>query len=345
MSYMVSEAKESYLAVHKQIKEYPSMFKSLRNIIEKRNIEYIITVGRGSSDNVCLYGKYLFETLLGLTTSSATPSVISLYKSRLNLSKALVIGVSQSGQSSDVCQYMEYARKNAALTIAFLNNIDSPLAKIAEIVIPVFAGLEKAVAATKSFISSATALAYLVFTLKSNKTFLDAFFALPELLHDVSEKIVNESFINDFKTVEDVLVLGRGYGLFVAYEAALKLKEVCLIHSEGYSSAEVLHGPIAISKPTFPFIIMCQNDESLQTVIDLAMKIKKVRSKCYVISPENYNLNDIADNLILLNKSIHPILDPLLIIQYFYLLSSNIATLKGLNPDQPEHIFKVTDTL
>jgi glucosamine--fructose-6-phosphate aminotransferase (isomerizing) len=342
---MFTEDKESYLAVEKQIKEYPSIFKALRNIIEKRNIEYIVTVGRGSSDNVCLYGKYLFETLLGLTTASATPSVISLYNSRLNLSKALVIGVSQSGQSSDVCQYMEYARKNAALTIAFLNNVDSPLGKIAEIVIPVFAGLEKAVAATKSFISSATAFAYLIFTLKNNKTLLEAFFALPELLHDVSEKNVNENFINDFKTVEDVLVLGRGYGLFVAYEAALKLKETCLIHSEGYSAAEVLHGPIAISKPAFPFIIMCQNDESLQTVIDVAMKIKKVRSKCYVISPENYNLNDIADNLVLLNRSIHPILDPLSIIQYFYLLSSNIAILKGLNPDKPEHIFKVTDTL
>ncbi len=345
MSYMVSEAKESYLAVEKQIKEYPSIFKTLRNIIEKRNIEYIITVGRGSSDNVCLYGKYMFETLLGLPTASASPSVISLYRSQLKLTNALVIGVSQSGQSSDICNYLEYARKNGAITISFLNNIDSPLGKISDFVVPVFAGLEKAVAATKSFISSASALAYFTFYLQKNKLFFEYFKKLPDELYNISSKPVDIDFINCLKNVEDVLVLGRGYGLFIAYEAALKLKETCQIHSEGYSAAEVLHGPIAILKPELPFVIMCQNDASISSIIDVAKKIKEVKSKCYLISPEKYSLDVITDNLIVLNKSIHPMLDPLLIIQYFYLLVSDIAKLRGLNPDKPDYIFKVTSTI
>lgn len=345
MSLMELEARQSYLAVEKQIKEYPAIFKYLKEELEKRSVEYVVTLGRGSSDNVCLYGKYLFETLIGLPTSSASPSVVSIYQSKLNLSKALIIGVSQSGQSSDLCKYMEYARQGGAITISFLNKIDSPLGKMSEFVVPVFAGEERAVAATKSFISSAAALAYFAFYLKGDQTLIENFKSIPAALYDVSEKPLDNKFVEDFKSVEDVLVLGRGYGLFAAYEAALKLKETCLIHSEGYSSAEVLHGPIAISKPQFPFIIMCQNDRSLASIIDIANKIKKVRSKCYIMSPENYNLNNIADHLFLLNREIHPILDPLLLIQYFYLLSSEIAKIKGLNPDKPEHIFKVTDTL
>jgi glucosamine--fructose-6-phosphate aminotransferase (isomerizing) len=344
---MEREAKESYSAVEKQMKEYPLIFGDLniRHIISKRNIKYVVTVGRGSSDNVCLYGKYLFETLLGLPTVSAAPSVISIYNSQLNLQNALVIGISQSGQSSDICKFIEYATQNGALTISFLNNVDSPMGKISEFVIPILAGLEKAVAATKTFIASATSLAYFVFRLLDRKELIEYFKTLVEALYYVSAKDVDNDFVKDFKTVEDVLVLGRGYGLFVAYEAALKLKETCLIHSEGYSSAEVLHGPIAISKPNFPFVIMCQNDGSLKSIIEVVKKIKKVRSKGYIFSPDNYKLEHLADKLLLLNKSVYPILDPLLIIQYFYILVAKIAEIKGLNPDKPEHIFKVTDTL
>ena len=164
-------------------------------------------------------------------------------------------------------------------------------------------------------------------------------------MKNIVDLAINDNFVKTFKYIDDTIVIGRGYSFPFALEAALKLKETSLIHAEGYSSAELLHGPIAIAKENYPFIIFCNKDQSYDSIIDVIKKINKTKSKVFLISNANIDKPVKANIYINLNNSIHPILDPLLIMQYFYLLAAHISIEKGLNPDKPGNIFKVTKTI
>jgi glucosamine--fructose-6-phosphate aminotransferase (isomerizing) len=211
----------------------------------------IVTCARGSSDHAATYAKYLFETQLGLVTASAAPSITSVYLAQPKLAGMLYVAISQSGKSPDLLASVTQAKAAGALTLAFVNAADSPLAQLADIVIPLQAGTEKSVAATKS---------YLVSVWSDNQELQQAVLALPAALAQAWEKDWSHA-VNTLQTATNLFVIGRGVGFGTAQEAALKLKETCGLHAEAFSAAEVKHGPMAIVKENFPVLLFTQQDQ------------------------------------------------------------------------------------
>ncbi|MGD9153045.1 MAG: SIS domain-containing protein [Gammaproteobacteria bacterium] len=344
---MEQETREAPKVVAKQLQENLQVLQSLCAQVRHVQPKFAVTVARGSSDHACTYAKYLLETKLGLVTSSAAPSVITTYCADLQLADALVIGVSQSGKSPDICAMMEAARAKGAITATITNNPESPLAEAAEFVVPIWAGEEKAVAATKSYIGSLSAIAQFVALLSHDEKLLDCLHELPGCL--TKALACDWSLIlPELKEIERTFVIARGYGFGIAQEAALKLKETAVIQAEAFSSAEVLHGPFALVRRDRPFLLLTQNDRSLPGMIMLAKKIKNLHGVPFMAIPHNLVFDDeLADVLSMalpLPESLHPVLDPLMAIQAFYPMVAQLAVLRGYNPDAPENLQKVTET-
>lgn len=348
MTQMEIEARQAPQVVAAQIKENGHVLRELCARLNKNPPKFAMTIARGSSDHACAFAKYLLETYFNLVTASAAPSVLTLYGSELNVKNALVIGISQSGKSPDICDLMQAARNKGAITLAIVNDIGSPLAKAAEYVTPMMAGKEQAVAATKSYIASLAILVQLITFWSQDKTLLEVIGRLPERL-SVALTMDWSLAISKLKLANDTLVLGRGYGFPIAQEAALKFKETAVLHAEAFSGAEVLHGPFALIKKAHPYLLFTQHDNSLEGMLNLSKKIKSLGGDCMLaISPNKYTdaLAKEASSLILpLPEALHPICDPLLAIQAFYLMVGKLAVERGFDPDKPEHLRKITETI
>lgn len=345
---MELEARETPEIIAKQLKENDHVLRILSERLLKAKPKFVLTIGRGSSDHACTYAKYLFETNLGLVTASAAPSVVTVYQAQLQMKDALVIGISQSGKSPDICKMMEVARAAGAITVAIVNEVASPLAKIAEFLVPMFAGEEKAVAATKSYITALSALVHLVSICSANQKLYDDLQKLPEVLAEVLNYSWN-GIIEEFKNINRTLVIARGFGFPIAQEAALKFKETSSIQAEAFSAAEVLHGPFALVKKNHPYLLFAQDDATLYGTLALAKKIKLLGGKSILALPSNddvsiSNLHDAASIVLPLPKSVASVLDPVLIIQAFYPMIAQLAVERGFNPDTPENLKKITET-
>jgi glucosamine--fructose-6-phosphate aminotransferase (isomerizing) len=345
---MEIEARETPTIITSQIKENGHAFKELCARLNKSKPAFALTIARGSSDHACTFAKYLFETYFNLVTASAAPSVLTLYKANLNVKNAFVLGISQSGKSPDICELMQSSRKNGAITCAIVNDISSPLAKEAEFVLPMMAGVEQAVAATKSYIASLAILIQLVAHWSKKNDLQKAIPLLPERLTD-SLNLDWSAAVPILQPINDTLVLGRGFGFPIALEAALKFKETAVLHAEAFSGAEVLHGPFALIKKSHPYLLFTQQDEALPSMLNLAQKIKNLGGVPLIAATPNSHFSDELHNaafLILpLPKSLHPICDPLMAIQAFYLMIAKLALARGFNPDQPSNLQKITETV
>lgn len=352
MSNMLQEAQQASNVTQQQLDVYARLLPEIIEKVKKFSPQFIVTVGRGSSDHAASFAKYVFETQLGLVTASAAPSIETIYHAHLSLGKALVIAFSQSGQSSDLCEVLSAAKKAGAFTIAFVNKTQSPLANIADVIIPLCAGEEISVAATKSFI--ATLVAVLAFTAywKEDKNLLDKMRLLPQYFYSENNKnCLTESWqaaIRDIASRHDILTLGRGYTFPIAMEAALKLKETCKLHAEAFSSAEVLHGPVSLMTGNFPLIVFVPSDAAADGLSLLLNRLTDISTCTYLIVAKNHQENFSDDSgtrhILPLPESLHPLCDPLIAIQVFYFLAEQCAKARGINPDQPEHLAKVTNT-
>ena len=341
---MEQEASETPELVAKQLQENKQIIKRICKRLQQQPPLFAVTIGRGSSDHACTYAKYLFEIYHGIATASAAPSVLTMYGSKLKTKDALVIGISQSGKSPDICDVMHTSRKNGAITIAITNNTDSPLAKVAEYVIPIGAGPEKAVAATKSYIMSLTALLQLNAYCSTAPKLLKALDELPEKLHQALTMDWNPA-IEYFQNITATLVLARGFGFPIAQEAALKFKETAVIHAESFSGAEVMHGPFTLIKKDHPYLMFMQKDNSLEGMLRLATKIKALGGKPIIATTaNNQTINETAELLLPMPQSLHSVCDPILTIQAFYPFIANLAVSRNYNPDQPDNLNKITET-
>jgi glutamine---fructose-6-phosphate transaminase (isomerizing) len=345
ISTMEKEALSAANVLVKQFAENKAVFQDLSVRLRKQPPLFAMTIARGSSDHAATFAKYVLETQLGLVTSSAAPSVVTLYGAKLQLKDSLVIAMSQSGQSPDIAEMLHTARRNGAITVAFVNQPDSPLTQAAEYVVPLWAGVEIAVAATKSYIATLSALVQFIAILKQDPILLKALDDLPAKLHLASQMDWSPA-LAIYKEQKNTLVVGRGYGYPIAQEAALKFKETAVIHAEAFSGAELLHGPFALVQPEFPLLMFGQNDASLSGIIDLAKRVKQMGAQVLLAIPsESYQHAEQAASVLLpLPSALHPMCDPLMTIQVFYVMMARLAIQRGFNPDAPANLSKVTKT-
>jgi glucosamine--fructose-6-phosphate aminotransferase (isomerizing) len=307
--------------------------------LRKRAPRVAMTCGRGSSDHAGLYAKYLIETELGVLTASAAPSVSSLYASTPALEGVVCLAISQSGKSPDLLAAVKAARGGGAFVIAFVNVEDSPLAGLADAVVPLSAGPERSVAATKSYILALIAVARLVAAWRDDDHLRLALDRLPAQLTEAWALDWSDA-VEPLARARNLYVVGRGLGLGVASEAALKLKETSGLHAEAFSSAEVRHGPMALVKAGFPVMMLSQHDETLHDVDQLASDFA-ARGAEVILAGDG----GAGRVLRLPTLASHPALEPILLIQSFYRLANSVAVARGCDPDRPPHLNKVTETV
>ena len=297
----------------------------------------IVTCARGSSDHAATYAKYLFETRLGLVTSSAAPSITSIYFAKQQLEGTLYIAISQSGKSPDLLASVEQAKAGGALTLALVNVEDSPLAQMADIVIPLRAGSERSVAATKSYLATLGAIMHLVSEWGNDDELKTALKSLPQSLAQAWENDW-QAVVDGLKDARNLFVIGRGIGFGAAQEAALKLKETCGLHAEAFSAAEVKHGPMAIVGEGFPVLLFAQQDKTLAGMDSLVEDFRARDAKVFVAS------ESISGSLPVVQGA-HPAIAPMLAVQSFYRMANALSIARGYNPDEPPHLRKVTETM
>jgi len=307
--------------------------------IRALNPAFVVTVARGSSDHVCTFLKYATELLLGVPVASVGPSVASIYNAPLKLRNGLCISVSQSGQSPDIVEMARAARRDGALSLAITNNTTSPLAEAASYTLPMHAGPELSVAATKTFVTSAVAGLMLLANWRDDDELRKALHNLPKALQAATEIDWTEVRAA-IGSEQSLFTLGRGPSWAISNEAALKFKETCQIHAESYSSAEVLHGPVSIVDEGFPVLAFASGDAAESALVGIADQIAGKGAKVFVTSEKAQQATPIVHC-----RTDHPLTDPISLITSFYAMVERVATSRGNNPDMPRHLKKVTETV
>ncbi|MGD8174737.1 SIS domain-containing protein [Marinimicrobium sp. ARAG 43.8] len=335
---MFKEAAEAASVVRRQFAANAERVREAAGKIREYKPRAVVTCARGSSDHACTYAKYLIETQIGLITASAAPSVGSVYQRPQQLDGVLYIAISQSGKSPDLLANVERAKAAGALTLALVNVEDSPLAELADLVLPLHAGPELSVAATKSYIASLAALLQLVTEWSDSERLKAVVGTLPDALAQAWE-LDWSTAVETLTPVRNLFVIGRGIGFGIAQEAALKLKETCGLHAEAFSSAEVKHGPMAIVDRDFPVLVISQPDETLQGMESLAEEFRQRGARVMMASEASS-----SDQLPVVPSS-HPLVAPILAIQSFYRMANALSIARGYHPDEPPHLNKVTETV
>jgi glucosamine--fructose-6-phosphate aminotransferase (isomerizing) len=337
-SLMAKETAEAPDAVARMLSENKSICEDLAQRLKPSPPHLIVTCARGTSDHAATYAKYLLETRIGIPVASAAPSVSSVYHSPQAMRGALFLAISQSGKSPDLVAAASLAKQAGALVVAIVNTTESPLADAADIVLPLHAGPELSVAATKSFITSLASILQIVTLWRGDKTTKCTLQDLPEHLTRALE-LDWSAAAQPIADTENLFVVGRGLGFGIAQEAALKLKETSCLHAEAFSAAEVQHGPMALVGPGFPVLMFSQEDKTENSVINLANTFSTRSEQIFLTSYKS----SAATPLPAL-PNLDPAMAPIAHIQTFYGLAEKIARLRGLNPDEPPHLKKVTET-
>jgi glutamine---fructose-6-phosphate transaminase (isomerizing) len=336
---MFAEAGEAPAAVARQYAANSGSVAALARHLRELGPGIIFTCARGSSDHAATYAKYMFETRLKIPTISQAPSISSIYGGPLlHVKDAPFIVMSQSGRSPDLLLSAGAAKRAGALVIALVNDTESPLAHMADIVVPLLAGPEKSVAATKSYIATLAAIASLTAHWSADTELSAALDALPDQLSD-SWVLDWSRGADQLVDAQSVFVLGRGLTLGIAQEAALKFKETSGIHAEAFSIAEVAHGPMALVKQGFPVLVFPPHDKAAAGLDTILTQFGK-RGARIVVAGGGF---DTVTTLPLL-ADLHPVTAPIAMVQSFYALVNATAVQRGYNPDHPPMLNKVTQT-
>ena len=330
LTIMAKEAAQAPEIIKQQLLNNAELCERIGATLRATAPQFVYIIGRGSSDHAGVFAKYLIEVELGIPVCSAAPSVSSLFKQQLNLKNALVICISQSGRSPDILAQAKAAQQSGATCIALVNDETSPLAALADAVVPLCAGAEKAVAATKSYLATLSAILHLVGSWAESSEILNALNVLPAQLQKTIEGPAQLS-LSFIQPLRNCVVLGRGFGYAISREIALKLKEVCGLHAEAFSSAEFLHGPATLVSKQLSIVDIDLCDE---TTVAHRQQLAEMKKRGATI----IQLTSVVQN-------VHPRLAPLLVLQRFYLDVEQISLAMGLNPDAPEGLNKVTQTV
>jgi glucosamine--fructose-6-phosphate aminotransferase (isomerizing) len=328
-SIMATEAAASPEVIAKQQGANFTLCETLGKGFRRQPPKAIMMIGRGTSDHAGVFAKYLFEVGCGVPVISAAPSVAGVFNATLQLTDCVAIVISQSGKSPDIVHQVKLAKAGGAYCIALVNDTESPVAALADAVLPLGAGAEKAVAATKSYLATLSALCQLYACWQQDTRLLQDLTVLPALMTEV-QGMPSKLKAADLEHVVHCVVLGRGFGYAIALEIALKLKEVLGIHAEAFSSAEFLHGPVTLVEKPLCVLNVSLDDETAhvhqQQINDVVQRGGRI-----------------VDLSVPLN--LHPRLQVLAVMQRFYLDIEAVAQARGLDPDSPPGLKKITETL
>jgi glutamine---fructose-6-phosphate transaminase (isomerizing) len=335
---MFTEAAEASGVIARQHRENAGAVQALVAVLKSLDPQILFTCARGSSDHAATFAKYLFETRLKLPTLSQAPSISSIYGGPLlHMKGQPFLLISQSGKSPDLLLSAQAAKKAGARVIALVNDTASPLAEMAEFVIPLHAGPETSVAATKSYIATLAALSQIAAAWTGDAELEAANAALPHQLAQAWDADWSRAGL--FQEAQSLFVLGRGLTLGVAQEAALKFKETSGIHAEAFSAAEVAHGPMALVKSGFPLLVFPPHDKA---VAGMEAIIEKFVARGAQIAVAGRSFAGTVE--LPLPSELHPVTAPIVMIQAFYRLINALSVARGFDPDHPPSLNKVTET-
>ena len=342
---MFQEAAQAGTVVRAQLEANAVSVARLAKRLREAPPRMVVTCARGSSDHAATFAKYLFETRLGVITASAAPSVSSVYGAKQDLRDALFLVISQSGRSPDLIASARSAQEAGALVVATVNDESSPLASLADFTLPLCAGEEKSVAATKSYVASLSALVHLASEWSRDTSLRSALARLPADL-DRAWNLDWTEALRALSPVTHLYVIARGVGLGIAQEAALKCKETCGLHAEAFSSAEVRHGPQALLREKFPALVFCQDDETRSGTEALARELAGRGVPVLIAGLDSRSLATRPPGMTGLESiATHAVIEPILVVESFYKLANALAIARGHDPDDPPHLRKVTQTL
>jgi len=345
------------MTLHAEIFEQPAalsrLFTSERAVIERiaqdiraRDVDYVFLAARGTSDNAGRYASYLWGAHNQLPIALATPSLFTFYDAPPRLRNALVMGISQSGQSPDIVSVVAEGKRQGALSMAVVNAPDSPLARQADLVVDIMAGPEKAVAATKTYTSSLMAIAMLSCALDPSHP--ERWDELSRVPGWVAQALALDSEIaritQRYRYMERCVVLGRGFNYATAFEWSLKLKELTYLTAEPYSSADFQHGPIAMVEQGFPVLAVVPGGKVYGTLIDMLKSLRADQKAELVVISDQEEALGLAQSPIRLPQGIPEWLLPIVSIIPAQLFAYHLTQAKGYDTETPRTIRKVTET-
>ena len=340
---MLAEIQQQPAALERIVRSESRRILRFADSVRKRRTRLIMLVARGSSDNAALFGRYLLEISTGIPVSLSAPSVHTVYGKKLDLRDALVIGTSQSGESTDVNSVLENARKGGAVTVAITNDSNSTMAQISDETFLIHAGRERSVAATKTYTGQLMIFHLLASALEGKKSIAEVE-RLPELAaRSLNLRARVEEMVERYAFMNHCVVVGRGLNYANAYEFAIKLMETCYVVAERFSSADFLHGPIAIVGHNFPAFLFAPPGRTLAGMKQLLTRLKKLGAETVVISSESALLKA-ATRPIEVPQRIDELLSPIPYIIPAQIFAALLAEAKGLSPDRPRSLAKVTKT-
>ncbi|HCA58442.1 MAG TPA: glutamine--fructose-6-phosphate aminotransferase [Blastocatellia bacterium] len=342
MSIMIEEIFEQPQVLEQTLKEEMPKAEALGRRLKERDIDLIVLVARGSSDNAALFGRYLLEVTTGIPVSLSAPSVFTLYDAKLDLSRALVVGVSQSGEGTDINLVLEKAKASGAFTLAVTNEAGSTMASLADETLLIRAGRERSVAATKTYTGQMLLFYLLAECLGGRQLGIEA---IPELTFkslETAETI--RGYVERYAFMEQCVVVGRGLNYGNAYELALKLMETCYVVAERFSSADFFHGPLAIVERRFPVLMFAPEGAVTQGNVDLLERLGELRADSLSIT-NSPRIAELSSRAVMLDESIDEFLSPIPFVVPGQLFAAYLSAAKGLDADAPRSLKKVTQTI
>jgi glutamine---fructose-6-phosphate transaminase (isomerizing) len=335
---MAHEIREAPAAVARQEQGLARPIAELVARLERRPPRVVVTCARGTSAHAATFAKHLFERHLGVPVAEAAPNIASVYGRRLSLRGQLFLAISQSGRSDDLIEMALAARSSGALGAALVNDPESPLARACDIVLPMAAGPELSVAASKTFVATLAVLLRLTAAWTGDATLAAAIARLPDRLAGAGRLDWSEAEAA-LAATSSLVTIGRGPTLAIAREASLKLKEACHLHAEAFSGAEFLHGPVALVSSRYPVLMFTPTDEAAAGMARLATELRQKGTALFTTEADaagGGRLPALAPD--------HPETDAVCLIQSFYAMLIALAERLGADVDRPRHLQKVTRT-
>ena len=344
MTLMWDEIREEPQVVENCLNRNMGLISEIVGHIKRLDIDHIMIAARGTSDHAAVYAKYIMEITLGIPVTLVAPSVFTVYHKNLKMDRTLVIGISQSGKAADVLEVLKAANSAGALTVSITNFQDSPLATEARYHLDCSAGLEKSVAATKTFLAQLTLLAALTAVWADEKVLLDEIRKIPLGIEDI---IKNSEYISEkvqrYRYMEECFVLARGVNYSIALESALKIQETCYVRAKAYATSDFYHGPYAMIEKNMPVFVFAPDGPSQSDVKEMIVKLKGSGAELIIIS-NNKELQELGECSFTIPATNNDILSPFYNVVIAQIFACNLALAKGLNPDSPRELNKVTIT-